>query len=115
MAIRFFKIYDFQEHGNEPQAVHSVRTIEIDNKHICLARLPEGYFAVDDKCPHAGARLGLGKCSEEGMVICPVHRYQYDVKTGRGLPKQGDYVNTYPVETRKDGVYIGLEKKWWQF
>ncbi|OYU97285.1 MAG: (2Fe-2S)-binding protein [Bacteroidetes bacterium B1(2017)] len=115
MALRFYKIYDFSSHGLEPQELNSVRTIDIENKLICLVRIPDGYFAIDDKCPHAGARLGLGKCSPEGMVICPIHRYQYDVKTGRGLPKQGDYVNTYPIETRADGVYIGFEKKWWQF
>jgi nitrite reductase/ring-hydroxylating ferredoxin subunit len=114
MALKFYKIYDFAEHGKDPQAVFSVRTIEIENKLICLARLTDGYYAVDDKCPHAGARLGLGKCSEEGKVVCPIHRYQYDLKTGKGLPQQGDYVNTYPIETRLDGVYIGLEKKWWQ-
>lgn len=115
MGLKFYKIYGFEEHGKDPQAVFSVRTIEIENKLICLARLADGYYAVDDNCPHAGARLGLGKCSEEGKVICPIHRYQYDLKTGRGLPQQGDYVNTYPIETRADGVYIGLEKKWWQF
>ncbi len=115
MALRFYKVYDFSQHGKEPQTLHSVRTISLDNKMICLVRLEDGYYAIDDRCPHAGARLGMGKCTEEGMVECPVHRYQYNAKTGKGLPKQGDYVNTYPVETREDGVYIGLEKKWWQF
>lgn len=115
MPVRFYKIYDFAAHGSNPQELYSVRTIEIENKLICVARLPEGYFAIDDKCPHAGARLGMGKCTEEGKVVCPVHRYQYDAKTGKGHPGQGDYVNTYPMETRSDGVYIGLEKKWWQF
>ncbi len=111
MAIKWEKIYDFNLHGNEPQQIHSVRTIEVNEKRICLARLPEGYFAIDDRCPHAGARLGMGKCDNHGNVICPVHRYRYDVKTGKGL--QGDFVNTYPTETRKDGVYIGFKKNWW--
>ncbi len=111
---RFCKVYDFEQHGAEPQALHSVRTIEVEGKRVCLVRLPEGYFGIDDRCPHAGARLGLGKCDEEGRVICPVHRYKYDAKTGKGLPGQGDFVKTYLVETRTDGVYIALEKKWWQ-
>jgi 3-phenylpropionate/trans-cinnamate dioxygenase ferredoxin subunit len=115
MAVKFFKIYDFEEHGAAPQEINSLRTVEVEGKRVCLVRLAEGYFAIDDKCPHAGARLGLGKCTPEGMVICPIHRYQYNVKTGRGLPQQGDYVNSYPVETRNDGIYIGFEKKWWQF
>jgi 3-phenylpropionate/trans-cinnamate dioxygenase ferredoxin subunit len=115
MAIRFYKIYDFLHDGAEPQAIYSARTIEIENKRICLTRMPDAYYAIDDACPHAGARLGLGKCTEDYMIICPIHRYQYNLKTGRGLPKQGDYVNTYPVEMRKDGIYVGFEKKWWQF
>jgi nitrite reductase/ring-hydroxylating ferredoxin subunit len=45
-----------------------------------------------------------------------VHRYKYDVKTGKGL--QGDFVETYPTELRNDGVYVGLKSdkpRWWPF
>lgn len=114
MPIRYIKVYDFKQHGNEPQAVNTPRTIDIDGKRICLVRLNEGYFAIDDRCPHAGAHLGSGRCDEEGHVICPVHRYKYNVKTGRGLPQQGDFVNTYPVKETAEGVFVGIEKKWWQ-
>jgi len=113
MALRWFKIYDFKQHGDDPQALNSVRTIEVNNKRICLARLNDGYFSIDDKCPHAGARLGMGTCDDHGHVICPVHRYRFDLKTGKGL--QGDFVNSYPTETREDGVYIGFKKRWWLF
>jgi 3-phenylpropionate/trans-cinnamate dioxygenase ferredoxin subunit len=114
MPLRYIKVYDFKQHGNEPQQINTPRTIAIDGKRICLVRLADGYFAVDDRCPHAGASLGSGRCDEEGHVICPVHRYRYDVKTGKGLPKQGDYVETYPVKETDEGVFIGIEKKWWQ-
>jgi 3-phenylpropionate/trans-cinnamate dioxygenase ferredoxin subunit len=114
MPKKFFKVYDFAEHGNEPQTINSVRTIDIEGKRICLVRLSDSYYAIDDTCPHAGARLGLGKCDENGMVVCPIHRYKYDAKTGRGLPQQGDFVNTYVTETRTDGVYVAFDKKWWQ-
>ncbi|MBC7383751.1 MAG: Rieske 2Fe-2S domain-containing protein [Bacteroidia bacterium] len=114
MPLKFYKVYDFKKDGAQPQAIQSVRTINLDGTLLTMIRLPEGYFAVADQCPHAGARLGHGKCTPEGKIICPVHRFQYDVKTGRGLPAQGDYVETYPVETRKDGVYVGLKSKWWK-
>jgi nitrite reductase/ring-hydroxylating ferredoxin subunit len=108
-------IYDFETDGQEPQKLNTVRTVQVDDKLLCLARLEEGYFAVDDRCPHAGGRLGLGKCGHDGYVTCPVHRYRYNLKTGRGLPQQGDYVETYPVKVMKDGVYVGfVKKKWWK-
>jgi 3-phenylpropionate/trans-cinnamate dioxygenase ferredoxin subunit len=114
MPKKFVKVYDFATHGIDPQVVNSVRTIDIEGKRICLVRLSDSYYAIDDACPHAGARLGLGKCDEHGMVVCPVHRYKYDPISGKGLPQQGDFVNTYATETRNDGVYVAIEKKWWQ-
>lgn len=111
--IKFYKVYDFKQHGAEPQLVNSTRTIVIDNLKICMARTESGYYAVDNKCPHAGAHLGAGGWCENEQIVCPVHRYKYDLKTGRGA--QGDYVKPYPVQMREDGIYIGLEKKWWQF
>lgn len=115
MPLQFIKVYDFAKHGAEPQKLNSTRTIDIQGKRICMARTETGYYAVNDKCPHAGAHLGRGGWCEDDKVVCPVHRYKYDLKTGRGL--QGDYVQPYPVEVRKDGVYIGLETKrwWWPF
>lgn len=115
MRFSWHKVYDFNEQGKEPQPLHSVRAVEVQGKSVCMARLDDGYYAIDDSCPHAGAHLSGGRCDEQGYVICPVHRYRYDARTGKG--KQGDYVEPYPVETRPDGVYIGLKQKrwWWPF
>jgi 3-phenylpropionate/trans-cinnamate dioxygenase ferredoxin subunit len=117
MALKtvWYKIYDFEKHGTTPQHKDNVRSVDIEGKRICLAFDGENYFALDDRCPHAGARFGAGGWCHEGELVCPVHRYRFNLQTGRGT--QGDYVNTYPVEKREDGVYVGLEekKKWWLF
>jgi 3-phenylpropionate/trans-cinnamate dioxygenase ferredoxin subunit len=109
---RWYKVYDFAKHGSEPQRINTARSIDIDGKHLCLTRTEEGYFALEDRCPHAGARFGMGGYCEDMQLVCPVHRYRYNVKTGQG--KQGDYVQSYATETREDGVYVAIEKKWWQ-
>lgn len=114
MSVKFHKVYDFIKDGTEPQAINTIRTVNIEGTHITLVRITDGYFALSDKCAHAGGRLGQGKCTSDGHVMCPVHRYQYDIKTGKGLPRQGDYVDIYPTETRTDGVYVGLKIKWWK-
>jgi nitrite reductase/ring-hydroxylating ferredoxin subunit len=49
-------------------------------------------------------------------VVCPLHRYDFDLKTGKGLSGVADTLTTYPIEFREDGVYLGIiEKKspWW--
>ena len=115
MAIKFIKVYDYALHGSEPQANNTLRTIDIEGKRICLAHINLKFYATDDKCPHAGARLGAGFCDEAGMIVCPVHRYKYNPITGKGANQQGDFIATYPVQEKQDGVYVGIEKKWWQF
>ena len=83
--------------------------VEAGGKTICIVRLPEGYYAVSDTCPHQGASLSGGYCSE-GSIVCPWHHYSFDLKTGRQNGGGGDYVMTHPVEIREDGIYVGLEK-----
>ena len=114
MSLKFFKVYDFQLDGHEPQGVNTARTISVDGTLITLVRLPDAYFALANKCPHAGANLGHGQCTPEGKIVCPAHRYQYDVKTGKGQANQGDFVKTYPVELREEGVFVGLDLRWWK-
>lgn len=108
MSLQWIKISVLPEQ-TEKINDFSIRSIEVNNRKICLVKLPDGFFAVDDKCPHAGGRLSFGKCDDDGNIICPVHRYKFNAKTGKGL--QGDFVNTYPVEIRDDGIYIGMKKR----
>ncbi len=111
--MRWIKIYDFKLHGSEPQLKGSVRSVEVENKRICLVYDGQNYYAMDDRCPHAGARFGAGGWCEQGQLICPVHRHKFDVQTGRG--SMGDYVETYLVEKREEGVFVGFKrKKWWR-
>lgn len=114
---RWYQIYNFKKHGAEPQALYTLRTIDIEGHRYCLGRLPDGYYAIADKCPHAGAPLSQGHCTPEGIVVCPVHRFKYDIRSGQGDPAQGDRTGTFPVEIRTDGVYIEVPSNgpWWKF
>lgn len=68
-------------------------------------------FALSAKCPHAGGDLTGGWC-KEGKLICPLHRYSYDLQTGKGSEGQNDYIDKYPVEVKDDAVYVGIESFW---
>lgn len=88
-----------------------IRIVKVDGKKVCLIRNDGVYFATQPRCPHAGADLSLGWC-RNGKLICSFHRYQYDLTTGDGAEGQGDYLETYPLEVRDDGLYIGIKEKW---
>lgn len=88
-----------------------VTEVRVAHKQLCLLRDQGKLYAVENTCPHAGGILSGGWC-ENGKIICPIHRWVYDLKTGRGGEGQGDYIYTYPVETRPDGVYVELKQGW---
>lgn len=91
---------------DEYSAQHTgIKKIKVAGKNICLIQYEKQLYALGAVCPHAGADLSQGWCSD-GQLICPYHRYAYDLSTGRGAPGQNDYVNTYAVEIRSDGIYV---------
>ncbi|MVN91327.1 Rieske (2Fe-2S) protein [Mucilaginibacter aquatilis] len=81
-----------------------IRKVSAGGKSICLVNADKVY-AVSSKCPHAGADLSGGWC-KNGKLICPFHRYAYDLETGKGAPGQNDFINVYSVEIKDDGVYV---------
>ncbi len=112
--LNWFKLFDSLATANEFLAEGRVTTINVGKKKICLAHSSEGFFAVNDKCPHNGASLGNGYCTSENSVVCPVHRYHFNLKTGRAKSGLGDFVQTYPIEVREDGVFVGFEETVWK-
>lgn len=105
----WYKIFDAEFLKENELELKVPIAVMAGNKSICLVRLPEGYFAVSDICPHQGASLSEGYCTSES-IVCPWHHYAFNLKSGRQTAGGGDYVMNYPVELRKDGLYIGIEK-----
>ena len=111
--IKWYKVFESKAAAEQFVEEGCVNSIQVTTKKICIARTKDGFFAVNDKCPHNGASLSMGRCSEDGAVVCPVHRYRFDLKTGRSKSGLGSYVQTYPIDIREDGVYLGIEKLEW--
>ena len=110
----WYKLFDSAEAAARMLPVGAVTTMQVGKKKICLAHTAEGFFAVNDKCPHNGASLGNGYCTNEGSVVCPLHRYHFDLRTGRAKSGLGDVVETYPIEQREDGLYIAFRETAWK-
>lgn len=87
--------------------------VKAGGKKLCLLRHSGQLHAVQDTCPHAGGVLSGGWC-KDGYLVCPIHRWEYSLQNGRGAEGQGDYINTYPVEARPDGIYIGIKESFWK-
>lgn len=97
--------------GIELNGTPFIKKVNVSSKGIVIIGYEDSLYALGSTCPHAGAELSGGWCSD-GKLICPFHRYSYDLQTGKGSPGQNDYVDNYPVETRAGEVYVGIETFW---
>jgi len=60
------------------------KKVMVNGKEIMLARVGNNYYALDNRCPHMGGDLSMGKL--EGTVItCPRHGSQFDIRDGKNL------------------------------
>ena len=83
-----------------------VKPVTCGHTTLCMTRHQGRVGALDNRCPHQGGPLGEGSI-ENGLLRCPWHGWDYDPLTGRA-PGFDDGVQTFPVEEREDGVYVGL-------
>ena len=92
-------------------AENNLCVAEINGKEITLAKYKGALFACAYKCPHAGSMLADGYVDALGNIVCPLHRYKFNLQNGRNISGEGYYLTTYAVDVREDGVYIGFEEK----
>lgn len=86
---------------------NAIAVADMEGKSICIGRYKEGLFAFAHKCPHAGGFFAEGFIDVLGNVVCPLHRYKYNIQNGRNVTGEGYYLKHWPVEVREDGVYVG--------
>lgn len=84
-----------------------VKSVTCARRTLCLTRFEGTLAALDNRCPHQGGPLGEGSI-ENGWLRCPWHGWDFHPTTGDSPGGHDDGVDTFPVEVRADGVYVGL-------
>ena len=111
MVEKKYKWYKIADDLNEIEfAVNNIAVVEFNGRNICLGKFKDSLFAFAYKCPHAGGILADGYIDALGNVVCPLHRYKYNLQNGRNVSGEGYYLKHWPAEIRDDGVFVGLEE-----
>lgn len=85
-----------------------VMVVTVSGRDICLANCGGEFYALDNKCPHRGGQLGDGQLAGTD-VICPLHGWDFDVRTGISRYDTLDRVAIYPVRRVNGTVEIDAE------
>lgn len=97
-----------------PVSGSAISYVKLGGRKLCLLRYNGIWYATDARCPHANGPLEHGFVSDQGQLVCPWHRYAFDLKTGQ-CERGGYYIDTYPVREQDTRLFIGLPapRKWW--
>ena len=77
-------------------------------KEICVARVGNEVFAIEDNCSHQDAALSEGE--QNGYKIeCWLHSAEFDLRTGEALtPPAVSPVKTYSVAVDGNNVVVEI-------
>ena len=82
--------------------------VEKDGKTICVARIGDEVFAVDDTCSHSDASLSEGDVTDF-KIECWLHGAEFDLRTGEALtPPAVAPLHTYGVHVDGDSVTVEI-------
>ncbi len=83
------------------------RALTLDGRRIALFRSFEGWFALDDACPHSGGPLADGIVCDHA-VICPLHERRFALATGDALTSDDEAATAHEVEVRAGRVFVAV-------
>lgn len=92
------------------------RHVVVDGRHLVVALLEDGaVIAISAICPHAMGDFAGGLIAR-GQIICPMHHYRYDLRTGACAWPQGEggRLTRFETQTRDGRVWVRApQPAWW--
>jgi len=80
--------------------------LEKSGRTICVTRVGDEIFAIDDTCSHSDASLSEGEITDF-KIECWLHGAEFDLRTGEALtPPAVAPVKVYPVTVDGDSVTV---------
>jgi nitrite reductase/ring-hydroxylating ferredoxin subunit len=87
---------------------HIIKKVNLGTKSVGLLRVGEAFFSFQSQCPHRGASLIQGHLNAAGELICPLHQYRFELKSGQVKAGSCPDLEVFPCELTEDGLQITL-------
>lgn len=99
------------------------RVVDLHGEAVLLVSHRGRIYAVAARCPHMGGALERGTLTEDGAIVCPLHRSAFDLATGDvkewtpwpplvgkalGTVRREKALPVYPVRVEGDAVMMGF-------
>ncbi|MFN8036307.1 MAG: glutamate synthase-related protein [Acidimicrobiia bacterium] len=75
---------------------------------LAIMRDGDDVYALENTCPHRGGQLGDGHV-DDGKVICPLHSWDFDLRTGISPFDPADTVRAFPARVHDGTVEVDAD------
>ena len=65
-------------------SIGTMKMVKLEEKEILIANVSGNYYAIGNRCTHAGGDLSKGSL-ESNIVTCPRHGAKFDVTAGKAV------------------------------
>ncbi len=79
--------------------------VTVDGEDVALFRRRDEIFAIGNQCPHQGGSLSDGFV-EGDIVTCPLHGWEFDLRSGACMTVPGESVPRYTVTVEDGAVFL---------
>jgi len=83
------------------------REVWINGRPLALFLCNGEVYALDDRCPHREGQLSQGRV-KNGDAVCPLHGWNFDLKTGVSPYDPNDSIATYPVRMESGSIEVDM-------
>ena len=101
-----YRIFASLDEANRVLPINHPKKLMVHGRSFCLVRTPDGIFATDNLCPHNKASLSGGSINAYNEIICPLHEYRFNLRTGRESSHRCHDLQTYEIEVGDEGVTL---------
>ncbi|MEE9264028.1 MAG: Rieske 2Fe-2S domain-containing protein [Vicinamibacteria bacterium] len=81
--------------------------VDVEGKRLAIFRHQGKFLALDETCPHRGGPLHEGLI-QEGVVACPWHLWQFNIKTGLSPVNPLSKVQVYKTRVEGNNVLVEI-------
>lgn len=83
----------------------TAKVVVVQGHPVALFNVEGRFHAVSNVCLHRGGPIGEGTL-DGAVVTCPLHGWEYDVRTGANLANPAARLRTFRVRVDGDAVLV---------
>jgi len=87
----------------------SSKVVAVNEQVVAIFNLNGEFYAIDNVCPHQGGPLGEGYLEGNGVVSCPWHSWNFDIRTGQSPIDPDMKVRTFPVRVENGEIIVQID------